>query len=114
MNELQNFYEAHGFVKDCEKELFGKIFGDIKKIKEIHIDVYMDKPYMIFSRVIEKDVVLKNNNRIVVHKNDKYKTVIVNVPFNEIINCVYKKYADNQYEIIFNIQNVCYKMLVII
>ena len=115
MVEFQNSYEACGYVKDCNKELFGKIFNENVKIKEIHIDIYIENPYMLFSRISGKNVfTLKNSNRFIVCKSDRHKTVVVNILLDEISNCMVKQYVDNQYEILFNIQNICYKIFIII
>lgn len=101
------------FVKDNDKELFNQIFNN-KKIKEIHIDTYMDSPYVLFARIIEKNLLISNeNNRMIIRKNDRYKTVIVNIFFDEIEDCRIKQYTDNQYEILFGVRNIYYKILVI-
>ena len=114
MTEVKNSYEAYGFVKDCSKELFGKIISN-KKLKEIHIETYTNKPYMLFGRIIEKNVtMLQETNRIVIRMSDKYKTILVNLILDEIKDCFFKQYMDNQYEIVFNIHNLHYKILIII
>jgi hypothetical protein len=102
------------FENDCNREIFGKIFGNSKKIKEIHIDTYVDKPFMLLARMDEKNVMVFTGNRITIHKNDRYKTIILNILLEEISDCMFKKYTDNQYEILFNVRNICYKILVII
>lgn len=114
MEKNQNFYETYGFVNDNNKELLSKIFNN-EKVKEVHIDTYIDEPYILFSRVIEKNVSMnKKDNRITIRKNDRNKTMIVNIFFDEIKDCAIKQYSNNQYELLFNVRNICYKMLVII
>ena len=79
--------EAYGFIKDEDKKIFDKIFNG-NKISEINIDTYIDEPFMLFSRIKEKNVITKNvDGRIIFSKSDRHKTHIVSILFDKIKNC---------------------------
>lgn len=106
--------EACGFVKDEDKKIFDKIFNG-NKISEINIDTYIDEPFMLFSRIKEKNVITKNvDGRIIFSKSDRHKTHIVSILFDKIKNCMVKQYTSNQYEFHFELYGMNYKILVII
>lgn len=83
------------------------------KIKELHLDTYINEPYMLLSRVIDKNVHHYNqdNRGILKNKNDD---VIVNVPLEEIRNLVINEFSDSCYQILFDICDVQYKVLAVI
>ena len=113
-NKIDKYFELHGFVRDGNKELLNKIFNS-KKIKEIHVDTYMENPYRLFARFTGENLsIINKDNRVAIFKNDKYKTMMVNILFNEIEDCFIKQYSDNHHEILFKVCNVCYKILIIV
>ena len=114
MDKLDAFCEKYGFVMDNEKVEFKRIFSN-NRFKTLHMDMYSLDPYMLFMRSIENNVtVIFENDRIIICKKDRHKTHIMNILFECVDNCIIKKYSDSQYEIIFAINNVSYKMLVVI
>lgn len=118
MDKMNNGYdeiiEKDGFVKDENNKIFDKIFSE-NKVSEINIDTYIDKPFMLFSRMKEKNVITENiNGRIIFSKSDRYKTRIVSILFDKIENCIVKQYASNQYEFYFNLYGIHYRILVIV
>lgn len=114
MDKLSRYCKEYGYNMDYDKEVIHKIFNN-ERLTKIHIDTYSDEPYILFLRSIENKVTLSNKeNRIKVMKNDKKKTVILNIPIEKIDECVFKKVTDKQYEVIMMVLGICYKMLVII
>lgn len=86
---------------------------DNMKIKEIHLDTYMNEPYMLLSRVIDKNVsYYYRNDRIVLRNKDD--AVIMNVPLKEIERHSMNKINETHYQVLFNICDVQYKVLAVI
>ena len=113
MNNL--IYKECDYELDIDKKILNQICNCKSVVKEIHIDIYTEKPYILFARIIEKKVtILNSDNRIIFYKKDRYKTIILNLLFNEIENCFVKKYSDKQYAVLFTIHNISYKILIII
>lgn len=84
-----------------------------KKIKELHMDTYINEPYMLLSRVIDKNVShLLQDDRVVLRRKDS--TVLMNVPLNDIQNYTAREFADSHYQVLFNVHNVQYKVLAIV
>ena len=102
-----------GLAQDTDNLLLKKVFKDNIKLKEVHMDIYSEhpliissSPFMLLSRVIEKNVIVSNdNNRLILKRNDIYGTYINNVLFEKITECYYKKIR-NCFEFILNIQNI--------
>lgn len=83
------------------------------KIKELHMDTYINEPYMLLSRVIDKNVShLLQDDRVVLRRKDS--TVLMNVPLNDIQNYTAREFADSHYQVLFNVHNVQYKVVAII
>lgn len=108
-----------GFVKDENNSMLKEVFTNNIKLKEIHIDIYPDNPlqpsttFMLLLRTSENNVVISNDdNRLVLNKNDKYKTQLMNILFSKITDCLFK-ISDNCYEFIFNVQNIYYKITIL-
>lgn len=115
MKNFENCCEKYGFMSDSNKKKLCDIFNNLK-FQAVHIDVYLDEPqHILFLRTIEKDVSVESNkDRLVLRKKDCHKTVLMNIPKTEIINCMIKQCTDSQYEIVFRVKYVWYKLLIII
>ena len=111
---MDNF-EVYGFIEDYDLYTFENVFIN-KNIKEVHIDAYMNDPYMLFSRMVENSVTsLLQDGRLVIRKNNgKSSLVLMDIPFNSIMECIVKKYSNSHYQFVFVVENVCYKILAII
>lgn len=108
-----NIYEKHNFKSDNDMSEFNQIFSNNKV--DVHIDTYIDKPYIMIARIIENGVSpLIENGRFILRKKDRNKTVLVNLPLEDIEDCATKMYAESHYQVLFKVCNVCYKMLVIL
>lgn len=84
-----------------------------KKIKELHMDTYINEPYMLLSRVVDKNVSHSlQGDRIVLRKKDD--TVLMNIPIDSIENYIAREFADSHYQVLFNIHNVQYKVLAVV
>ena len=104
--------EDYGFIPDDRLFELGSIFSNYS-INEMHIDIYSNDPYILFSRTIEKNVAstLQDDRLVVKQKNG---TVIVDVPMCYIEQCMVKKYHSTCCQVIFSVLGICYKMLVIL
>ena len=104
-----------GLTKDEDNIKLKEVLKDNINLKEIHIDIYPESPlitsslpFMLLSRIIEKNVAVSNdNNRLILKKNDTYKTYFMNVLFSEINECFFK-ISDYSSEFILNIRNIYY------
>lgn len=106
--------KEYGFITDEYLFGFSDIFND-KNIKEIHIDIYSNEPYILFARAIEKNVASGlQDDRFVLRKKDGNRTVLTDIPLDNIENCMIKRYSDLHYQVVFMVQGICYKVLVII
>lgn len=108
-----------GFVKDENNLQFKEVFKNNAKLKEIYIDTYLGSPlasstsFMLLLRTSEKNVVVANDeNRIVLKKNDKFKTHFMNVLFSKIDEC-FSKVSECCFEFILKIQNIYYKITIL-
>lgn len=83
------------------------------KIKELHMDTYINEPYMLLSRVIDKNVLHSlQGDRIVLRKKDN--TVLMNIPLDDIQNYTAREFADSHYQVLFNVHNIQYKVLAVV
>lgn len=106
--------EDYGFEADKYLYGFNDIFND-STIKEIHIDVYSNDPYILFSRSINRNVSsIIQDERLMLREKKGNGTVLANIPLDNVDNCMIKRYSDMHYQVVFVVHNVYYKMLVII
>lgn len=104
--------EKHNFKSDNDMLEFNNIFNNDKI--DVHIDTYINEPYIFLARIIENGVSpLFENGRFILRKSDRKKTVLINLPLDEIEDCVTKMYAESHYQILFRIHNVWYKILAV-
>ena len=104
--------KKYGFIVDEGMFKLKDMFR-MGKFAEVHIDLYMNNPYMLLSRARESRVKsLFENNRFILRRKDG--TVIMNIALESIENCVIKQYAPSHYQILFEIHNISYKLLVIL
>lgn len=75
---------GNGFNQKETIEILQMLQG--KRLK-VFIDAYKDKPFMLLcrSRNNKAEVTIKDN-RIQIQNQDKYNTMLLNVPFDEIQN----------------------------
>ncbi|MDD5980179.1 MAG: hypothetical protein PUC23_03605 [bacterium] len=118
MNTEKSFMK-YGFINDVNNAKLKEIFKDGTKIREIHMDIYPDNPidnsmlFMLLLRTIEKNVLVTNDdNRIILKKNDKYKTCFVNVLLSKITECFFRTF-ENCIEFILNIHNTYYRVTIL-
>ena len=90
MSQIEN-YKNCGFANDNDLKV---LQSTIPRLSEIHMDIYIENPY--------------------IYKNDRKHTFLFNVLQNEITECMFKKYSEAQYEYVFRIHSITYKLLVII
>ena len=110
----------YGYHEDKDILQLKNVLKNNTKLKELCIDIYSENPaisvhpsmFMLLLRTFEKDVLVSNNeDRVILKKNDRDKTYIMNILFSKIKWCFYKT-NDNFSEFIFNIQNTYYKLII--
>ncbi len=109
-----------GLTKDKNNSKLKEVFKDNTKLREIHIDTYSEnplitssEPFMLLLRTIEKNAVASNDdNRLILKRNDTYKTHFMNILFSEIAECFFKV-SESCCEFILNIQNIYYRVTVL-
>lgn len=108
-----------GFVKDRNNSMLKEMFVNNMKLKEIYIDIYKDNPlqssttFMLLLRTSENNVeIFNDDNRLILNKDDKHKTQLMNILFSKITDCLFKV-SNNCYEFIFNVQNIYYKITIL-
>ena len=119
MNTESTFVKC-GFVKEDIGLYLNKmsLLNNSITLKEIHIDVYSENPFVSSScfnlilRASEKNAtILIDGDRIVFKKNDVYGTHFVNVLTSKVTEC-FSKISEGCYDFILNIQNIYYKITV--
>ena len=112
MENFENYCKKYGFVSDDTKIEFKHILNH-NRFKTLRIEAYTLDPYMLLLRTIERNVsIVIEDGRIIIRKMDKYNTSIADILFDRIADCIIKKYNDTQYEIIFAVHNIYYKLLI--
>ena len=109
-----------GFIKDENNFKLNEVLKDNAKLKEVHIDIYPENPlatsstsFMLLLRAIENNVIIENNNdRLIIKRNDKFKTYIMNVLLSNISECFYEDLGSHL-EFILNIQNIYYRLTIL-
>lgn len=81
------------------------------KIKELHMDIYMNEPYMLLARIIDEDVYhyFRDNRVILKNKDDE---VIANISLDEVESFDIEKNEGLYYRILFHLRDIRYKILV--
>lgn len=80
-----------------------------KKIKELHMDAYVNEPYMLLARIVDKNIShCTQNNRVVLRKKDD--TVIMNIPLDEIVVHTVKEFGNTHYQVLFDLDKIQYKV----
>jgi hypothetical protein len=111
MEKFEAFCKKYGFALDSNKIHIDRIFNN-NNLKTLHVDMYTEEPYMLLLRVEKNNVKsVIENGRLVFR--DKRITV-ADILYDRIENCIMKQYNDSKYEFIFTVNNVCYKMFVVI
>lgn len=96
-----------------------KVFKNNVKLKEVHIDIFSENPlnsstsFMLLLRASEKNALISNDdNRLILKRNDRDKTYIMNILFSEIKECFHNG-SKNYNEFILNVQNIYYKITIL-
>lgn len=104
--------KKYGFIIDEGMFKLKDIFH-MEKFTEIHIDVYINNPYMLLSRARETKVKsFFENGRLILRRKDE--TAIIDIVIDSIKNCAIRQYAPSHYQILFEINNISYKLLVVL
>lgn len=108
-----------GFAKDVDNLKLKEVLKCGTKLREIHIDIYPENPlvssampFALLLRTIEKNVTVGNDrDRLILEKNDIYKTYFMNILFSKITECLFKV-SNGVSEFILNVQNIYYRITV--
>lgn len=109
-----------GLTKDTNNSKLKEVLKYNTKVKEIHIDIYLENPlisstmpFMLLLRTIEKNVTVGNeDDRLILQRDDMCNTYLINILFSKITDCFFKISEDFS-EFILNIQNVYYRIIVL-
>lgn len=72
MSQIEN-YKNCGFANDNDLKV---LQSTILRLSEIHMDIYIENPYMLLSRLAEKKVSGSiKDGRIIFYKNDRKHTL---------------------------------------
>lgn len=109
----REFLLAKGYrqVSDIKDAIFQGM------VKDLHIDIYKDKPFMLLARVKEKNAVIAvdntwaQNERLIITQIDNLKTHLFSVPLALITN-TFMENGKNMRTILFNVKgdNYTYKI----
>lgn len=104
-------YDRYGFVKGDKSDLKRMLENKIK-LKEVNIDTYIAKPYFFILRSYEENLTVSvEKNRLLIRRNDPYKTTISNVPFESVNDVQIKLMEDCRLRMFFTICNICYNVI---
>lgn len=116
--DAKKTFVKFGFVKDENNLQLKEVLKNDIALKKIHIDAYSENPlsssmtHMLLLRTIEKNVVVLNSgDRLVLKKNDTYKTYFMNILFSKITECFFKV-SESYSEFVLNVQNIYYRITV--
>ncbi|MBD5136120.1 MAG: hypothetical protein HDT39_09215 [Lachnospiraceae bacterium] len=118
MNTIdRNFLLNHGFQEDTDKKVLSELFTKYNKFKEVNISVNLTEPCMLLARSKEKNVTVEVNsiqdNRLILKRKrsrEKFDTVIMNIPLDEINDCLVKDYGNGLFEFEFEVCNFRYSL----
>lgn len=101
----------YGFEISTDKSTFDEVFAG-KQFNEIHIDTYSNKPYMLYSRMIQSNIrIALEDGRIKLKGKDG--TVFVDVLFDNIYEYAVKKCSD-AYQYVLSVCGIWYKILIVL
>ena len=87
------------------------ILRDDLHLANVSIDAYMLNPYIFVLRSTEKSLTAYvDDERIIMRRNDKHKTNVVNIPCDSVEDVRVKLTEDYKYRVSFNVNNVCYSV----
>lgn len=96
-----------------------EVLKSFTNLQEVYIDIYPENPlvnslapFMLLLRTTDKNVLVENNKeRLILKRNDKYNTYIMNILYSEINEC-YVKSVGRSIELVINVQNIYYKIFI--
>lgn len=104
-------YDRYGFVK-CDKSDLKRMLENKIKLKEVNIDTYIAKHYFFILRSYEENLTVSvEKNRLLIRRNDPYKTTISNVHFESVNDVQIKLMEDYRLRMFFTICNICYNVI---
>lgn len=108
----KEFLLNHGFSEFSKNDLKEYLKCRVGIIKKINMTVFISIPSMIISKTKVKNVFvdefdLVENNRFVIKKNKK---VILDIPIENIENCLYKSYSTGIEQFEFEINRLRYSL----
>lgn len=108
-----------GFIKEKDDLRLKEMIRNKSKLKQVHIDIYLENPlvpsssFILLLRVSESNVkILIDNDRLIFKKNDRHETYFMNILIPMITEC-FSKICQDCSEFILNIQNIYYKITIL-
>lgn len=114
---MKNDLTKYGFIKDENNRQFMGMFCNNKVFKEIYIDVYSSNPFdiphpsLLLRHNEKKACVLNDNKNLIIKKNDKNSTYIINISSDDIKE-VYFQDGIRFFDFVVNYQNIYYKITI--
>lgn len=104
-------YSKYGFSNGDKTEL-KRVLEDKIEFESVSIDTYIARPYTFILRSSEKNVTASlEDNRVIIRRNDRFKTTISNFSFDSVCDVQFKLTEDFRCSIFFTIANICYNII---
>lgn len=115
---LSHYCDLYGYMDNEESAIvLSNKLSELKynKLKELHIDMYAEEPYMLFLKTDVKNAeIIPDEHRVIIKNGSANKSTIMNIIKEDIDECVYKRYDSNRHEIVFTLNGILYKMFVLL
>lgn len=104
-------YSKYGFSNGDKTEL-KRILEDKIEFESVNIDTYIARPYTFILRSSEENIIASlEDDRVIIRRNDCFKTTISNFSFDSVGNVQFKLTEDFRCSIFFTIANICYNIV---
>lgn len=105
-------YEKYGYIKDKDKSKITRVLKDKIELETVSIDAYLADPYMLILRSAEDSLTADiEDERVIVKRNGKDNTNIMNLPIRSVDNVYFKFTDDSKCRMFFTIKNICYSVM---
>lgn len=104
-------YSKYVFSNGDKTEL-KRVLEDKIEFESVSIDTYIARPYTFILRSSEKNVTASlEDDRVIIRRNDSFKTTISNFSFDSVCDVQFKLTEDFRCSIFFTIANICYNIV---
>lgn len=110
------FLKPHNSETNNKKPVssFERVFKNTV-LKRIDIEIYLENPFVLLAKTLNKNLLSEyKHDKLVISNGNRHKTRIACIPLQEIKEYEFKQYAENEFEIVFVVQNIVYKVYAVI